>query len=71
MKQKVYICINFSILQGDNMTKINILSNKFKLEEDIDAIIDGKVKPLGNGAMVIASKKYIGRKAYLVIKKKE
>ena len=52
------------------MTKMNILSNKFKLEEDIDAIIDGRVKPLGNGAMVIASKKYIGRKAYVIIRKK-
>ena len=53
------------------MTKMRILSNKFQLEEDIDAIIDGKVKPLGNGAMVIASKKYIGRKAYVVIRKKK
>lgn len=53
------------------MTKINVLSNKFKLEEDIEAIIDGKVKPLGNGAMVIASKKYIGKKAYVVIRKKK
>ena len=47
------------------------LSNKFQLEEDTDAIIDGKVKPLGNGAMVIASKKYLGRKTYLVIRKKK
>lgn len=53
------------------MTKINILKNRFKLEEDIEAIIDGKVKPLGNGAMVIASKKYIGKKAYVIIRKKK
>ena len=53
------------------MTKMIILSNKFQLEEDIEAIIDGKVKPLGNGAMVIASKKYIGRKAYVIIRKKK
>ncbi len=53
------------------MTKMNILSNKFKLEEDIVAIIDGEVKALGNGAMVIASKKYIGRKAYIIIRKKK
>ena len=51
------------------MTKINILKNKIKLEEEIEAIIDGEVKPLGNGAMVIASKKYIGKKAYLIIRK--
>lgn len=53
------------------MTKMNILSNKLKLEEDIEAIIDGNVKSLGNGAMVIASKKYIGRKAYVIIRKKK
>ena len=51
------------------MTKINILSNKVHLEEEIEAIIDGEVKKLGNGAMVIASKKYIGKKAYIIIRK--
>lgn len=53
------------------MTKINILNNKLKLEEDIEAIIEGVVKPLGNGAMVIASKKYIKKKAYIIIRKKK
>lgn len=51
------------------MTKMNILSNKIRLEEEIEAIIDGEVKQLGNGAMVIASKKYIGKKAYIIIRK--
>ena len=51
------------------MTKMNILKEKFRLEEEIEAIIDGEVKPLGNGAMVIASKKYIGKKAYVIIRK--
>jgi putative transposon-encoded protein len=51
------------------MTKMNILNDKFKLEEDIEAIIEGKVKPLGNGAMVIATKRYIGKKAYIIIRK--
>lgn len=51
------------------MTKINILSKKIHLEEEIEAIIDGEVKKLGNGAMVIASKKYIGKKAYIIIRK--
>ncbi|MFT4344149.1 MAG: DUF2080 family transposase-associated protein [Candidatus Woesearchaeota archaeon] len=27
------------------------------------------VKPLGNGAMVIASKKHVGKKAYIIIRK--
>lgn len=53
-----------------SMTKMNVLKNKLRIEEDIEAIIDGEVKPLGNGAMVIASKKYIGKKAYVIIRKK-
>ena len=52
------------------MTKASILRKKFRLEEDIEAIFDGEVKPLGNGAMFIASKKHIGKKAYLLIRKK-
>ncbi|MBI2647400.1 DUF2080 family transposase-associated protein [Candidatus Woesearchaeota archaeon] len=51
------------------MTKLNILSRKLRLEENIEAIIEGIVKPLGNGAMVIASKKYIGKKAYVIVRK--
>ena len=51
------------------MTKMSILDSKLKLEENIEAIIDAEVKPLGNGAMVIASKKYIGKKAYIIIRK--
>ena len=52
------------------MTKINILKDKVRIEEDIEAVIDGEVKPLGNGAMVIASKKHIGKKAYIIIRKR-
>lgn len=51
------------------MTKINILNKKLKIEEEIEAIIEGTIKPLGNGAMAIASKKYIGKKVYLIIRK--
>jgi len=51
------------------MTKISILNRKLRLEENIEAIIEGVVKPLGNGAMVIASKKYIGKKAYVIVRK--
>lgn len=53
------------------MTKMSILSKKLRIEEEVEAVIDGVVKPLGNGAMVIASKKYIGKKAYVIIRKKK
>ena len=56
---------------GDTMTKINILKDKVRIEEDIEAVIDGEIKPLGNGAMVIASKRYIGKKAYVIIRKRK
>ena len=56
---------------GDTMTKMNILKDKVRIEEDIEAVIDGEVKSLGNGAMVIASKKYIGKKAYVIIRKRK
>lgn len=61
--------MNFSILKGDKMTKMNILNRKLRLEENIEAVIEGIVKPLGNGAMVIASKKYIGKKSYVIVRK--
>ena len=51
------------------MTKMSILGKKLRLEENIEAVIEGLVKPLGNGAMVIASKRYIGKKAYVIIRK--
>jgi putative transposon-encoded protein len=51
------------------MRKINILNNKFRLEDEIEAVIEGEVKPMGNGAMVIATKRYLGRKVYLLIRK--
>ena len=51
------------------MTKISIMDGKLRLEENIEAVIEGVVKPLGNGAMVIASKKYIGKKAYVIVRK--
>lgn len=53
------------------MTKMSILKDKVKIEEEIEAVIDGVVKPLGNGAMVIASKRYIGKKAYVIIRKRK
>lgn len=51
------------------MRKINILNNKFRLEDEIEAILEGEVKPMGNGAMVIAAKRYMGKKVYLLIRK--
>lgn len=51
------------------MKKITISKNKFKLEDEIISVIEGKVKPIGNGGMILASKKYVGKGAYILIKK--
>jgi putative transposon-encoded protein len=51
------------------ITKISILSKRLRIEEEIEAVIEGLVKPLGNGAMVIASKNYIEKKAYVIVRK--
>lgn len=51
------------------MKKITISKTKFKLEDDIQTIIDGKVKPIGNGAMILVPKKYVDKEVYVLIKK--
>lgn len=51
------------------MKKITINKDKFKLEDKIITIIEGKIKPIGNGGMMLASKKYVGKEAYILIKK--
>jgi len=51
------------------MRQISIQNGKFFLEDDIEAIIEGEVKKIGNGGMVLSSKKYLGRKVYVLIRK--
>lgn len=51
------------------MRQITIQNNKLLLEDDIEAVIEGEVKRIGNGGMVLSSKKYIGRKVYVLIRK--
>ena len=58
----------YKLIYFDMVRKMNILNKKFKLEDDIEAVIEGEVKPLGNGAMVLATKKYIGKKVYILIR---
>jgi putative transposon-encoded protein len=51
------------------MKKLTLNKGKFQLEDQIEAVIEGEVKPIGNGAMILASKKYIGKKGYILIAK--
>ncbi len=51
------------------MRKITIEDGKFHLEDEIEAVVEGIVKEIGNGGMVLSSKKYMGRKVYVLIRK--
>ena len=52
-----------------SMRKIKIQKNKILLEDDIAEIYEDVVKPIGNGAMIMSSKKFIGKKVYVLIRK--
>jgi len=51
-----------------SMRKIQLTKNKIFLEDEISEIYEETVKPIGNGAMIMALKKFIGKKAYVLIK---
>ena len=50
------------------MRKIQLTKNKIYMEDDIKEIYEEIVKPIGNGAMIMSSKKFIGKKVYVLIK---
>ena len=52
------------------MKKITITKKKVMLEDEIEEIIESKVKKIGHGGMILSSKKYIGKKVYILIRKK-
>ena len=51
------------------MKKIKITKDKIYFEDDIQEIVEGVVKQIGNGGMILSSKKYIGKKVYVLIRK--
>lgn len=50
---------------------IAIASGKLKIQEDVEVIFEKRVTPYGNGAKVDAQKKYIGRRVYIIVLKKD
>jgi len=52
-----------------SMRTIKLTKNKIFLEDDIQEIYEEKVKPIGNGAMIMSAKRFIGKKVYVLIKK--
>ena len=51
------------------MRKIVVTKDKIVLEDEIEEISEGVVKKIGNGAMVLSSKKHIGKKVYVLVRK--
>lgn len=48
---------------------LSIDEKKFTLSDEIEKVLEGEVKKIGNGGMVLANKRYIGKKTYLIIRK--
>ncbi len=47
-----------------------VKGGKIKIEDDVDEIYERRVTRYGNGAKIDAQKKYIGRRAFVVVLKK-
>ncbi len=43
----------------------------FYPEHEVEAVVECMVKRIGNGGMILSSKKYVGRKVYVLIRKKD
>jgi len=52
-----------------SMRKIQLTKSKIFLEDDIKEVYEETVKPIGNGAMIMSAKRFIGKKAYILIRK--
>jgi putative transposon-encoded protein len=52
------------------MRKIEIIDKDLKLTDKVEVFYEKKVTSFGNSAKVDAPKKYIGKRAYVIILKK-
>jgi len=51
------------------MREIRIEKQKMLLSDDIEKILEGEVKKIGTGGMVLVPKKYINKEVYILIRK--
>ena len=51
------------------MRTIEIKSKKILQEDDIVEVYEEKVKPIGNGAIIMSAKRFIGKKVYIIVRK--
>jgi putative transposon-encoded protein len=46
-----------------------VKDGKINLQDDVEEIYEKRIVPYGNGANVIAPKKYIGKRVYIIVLK--
>lgn len=51
------------------MRKIELKKDKILLEDEFQGIYEETVKPIGNGAMIMSAKRFIGKKVYVIVRK--
>jgi putative transposon-encoded protein len=51
------------------MRNIKVINEKLTLKEDVEIVFEKIVTAFGNSAKVDAQKKYIGKRAYVIIMK--
>jgi len=51
------------------MKTITIEKGKFHLEDEIEEVVEGEVRKIGNGGMIMSSKKYVGKKVYVLVRR--
>lgn len=49
--------------------KVNVIKGNLTIKEKVELIYEKEVTPFGNSAKIDAQKKYIGKRAYVIIVK--
>jgi putative transposon-encoded protein len=52
------------------MRKIEVVHGKITLTDEVEIVYEKRVTPFGTSAKVGAPRKYVGRRAYVIILKK-
>lgn len=52
------------------MRKIEVIDKKIKLTDNVEVLYEKIITPFGTSAKIDAPKKYIGKRAYVIILKK-
>lgn len=62
--------VKSKVLGGSRGRKIEILEGKITLTDEVEVFYEKRVTPVGNSAKVDAPRRYVGKRAYVIILKK-